>query len=190
MYIIIQIKEKFKPEIMKIYVLIFIILIFFFCSCNNRNKEIENELSQILGKDVELIDTLSYFSINRGLYNDSIPHQMKIVSYIDGSCGSCLYALASWKELLKSKDFENVFFRLYVKTYNLNQLSLILEEIDFNYPVVVDFQNQFYEKNNIQNQINYETLLVNKDNKILLVGNPLLNDEIKNLYLEAISKYK
>jgi hypothetical protein len=131
---------------MKIRILIFIASIYFIYSCNNRNKQIKGELSQIIGKKIELIDTLSNYSIDKGLYKEATPRQMKIISYIDGSCGSCLYSLANWKELIMSREFKNVSFRLYVKTYNLNQLTLILKEIDFHYPIVVDFQNQFYKK--------------------------------------------
>lgn len=175
---------------MKNKVLIFIVLLYFIYSCNNRNKKIEGELSQIIGKKIELIDTLSNYSIDKGLYKEVIPHQMKIISYIDGSCGSCLYSLANWKELIMSREFKNVSFRLYVKTYNLNQLSLILKEIDFHYSIVVDFQNRFYQKNNIQDEINYQTFLVDKENKILLVGNPLFSNEIKKMYLDVISQHK
>lgn len=175
---------------MKFRFLIFIVLIIIIYSCNNRNKKIKGELTQIIGKKIELIDTLSNYSIDKGLYKEVILPQMKIISYIDGSCGSCLYSLANWKELISSNEFKNISFRLYVKTYNLKQLTLILKEIDFQYPIVVDYQNQFYQKNHIQDEINYETFLVDKDNNILLVGNPLFSNEIKKLYLEVVSQYK
>jgi hypothetical protein len=46
------------------------------------------------------------------------------------------------------------------------------------------------KKNNLQDEINYETFLVDKDDNILLVGNPLFSNEIRKLYLEVISQHK
>jgi hypothetical protein len=166
--------------------LILISVTYIIYSCNNRNKHIKGDLIKMIGSKIDLIDTLSIYSIDKGLYKEDAPPQMKIVSYIDGSCGSCLYSLAGWKECIISNEFKNVSFRLYVKTYNFNQLVLTLEEIDFPHPIIVDFKNHFFNQNNIHNEFIYQTFLVDKDNKILLVGNPLLNREIKKLYLETI----
>ena len=166
----------------------FIILLVVVFSCNNKSKQIENDLSHLIGKKVELIDTLNYYSLNSGMYREDSLSDLKIVSYINGSCSGCLYSLSNWDELMEAEKFRNVSFRLYVKTTNLKQLDYILREIKFHNSIVLDFKNQFFELNKLREEIIYQTFLINKENKILLVGNPILSERIRKLYSETISK--
>ncbi|MFC5683651.1 hypothetical protein ACYE2N_00780 [Flavobacterium sp. MAHUQ-51] len=157
-------------------------------SCNKENKEINNELSEIIGKKIELIDSLSYYSQKKGFFKKQQDNSIKIVTYIDGGCGSCLYNLEKWKELMKAPELKNVCFLFYIKVYEKKQVSELISEIDFTYPIIADLSNQFYEVNRLKSDKNYQTFLVDKENKIVLVGNPLYSRKIMKLYFETISK--
>ncbi len=157
-------------------------------SCKRENKNIENTLLGIVGREINLIDSLKYYSKKNGFYNDSPKTDLKVVTYIDGGCGSCVFELNEWKEFLSSPKLKNVSCLFFVKSYDKKQIALILDEADFSYPVIIDLTNKFYEVNEINADKNYQTFLVNKDNEIVLVGNPTYNSQIKKLYFETISE--
>lgn len=165
---------------------VLVLFIAFLGSCTSKTKEIKNNLSQIVGKRIQLIDSLNYYSPEKGFYKDSPKSQIKIITYIDGGCGSCLYDLENWKRLIILPQLKDVSFMFYVKCYDRNQLISVLQEINFSYPVIVDATNRFYEVNNLNTDKTYQTFLVDGNNKVLIVGNPLYSKQIENLYLRNI----
>lgn len=64
--------------------LILVLLTISLISCKNENKEIENKLSEIIEKKIELIDSLSYYSPEKGFFKNHQNATIKIVTYIDG----------------------------------------------------------------------------------------------------------
>ena len=48
--------------------------------------------------------------------------------------------------------------------------------------------NVFINKiNNFPEQIEYQTFLLNQDNRVLIIGNPIKNEKLWNLYLRTIN---
>lgn len=62
-----------------------------------------------------------------------------------------------------------------------------LEMIIFTYPVCLDLGNKFYNANKIPDDMMLQTFLLDKDNKIIALGNPIHNSKIKDLFLNIIS---
>ena len=176
---------------MKNYYVKYIVGLFFIflLSCSQENKKIKDNLSQIIGQKVQLIDSLRYYSQEKGFYKDSIMEQLKIITFIDGGCGSCLYDLEKWKEIVALPKLKDIRFLFYVKCYNRNQLISVIKEINFTYPIIIDTSNQFYKVNNLKSDKTYQTFLVDKKNNILLVGNPLYSLQIKSLYLNTLAQF-
>ena len=61
-----------------------------------------------------------------------------------------------------------------------------LRAYDFNYPVCVDPQDSLDILNQFPEDENFHTFLLDKDNRVLAIGNPIHNPKIRKLYLDII----
>ena len=77
----------------------------------------------------------------------------------------------------------------YVKTNNVEQTGALMRQIEFNHPVIIDHTDIFYLKNKLPEDKRCQTFLVDQENKIILIGNPIYSDDIKKLYIRTIKKY-
>ena len=90
------------------------------------------------------------------------------------------------KEVERLKRDKDVVFYFCFAMQNQHLLELILRRYHFDYPVYVDRAKEFNELNNFPDNMNFRTFLVDKDNRILICGNPVGNEKIKDLYLKMI----
>ena len=64
------------------------------------------------------------------------------------------------------------------------------EIIHFDYPVIFDPDDQFRKKNNLNENNIFHTMLVDANNKVIIIGNPVNNVKMQNLYREIINEYR
>lgn len=64
------------------------------------------------------------------------------------------------------------------------EIMLLTENFDF--PVVIDEENQLNKLNNFSNNDIFHCFLLNKQNRIKIIGNPIYNTKIKELYFSEI----
>jgi len=130
------------------------------------------------------IDTLNV--LNDLKYN----HYLVIVSFIDGNCGVCIWDLSEWKRLIDDfKRYKDLSYLFYVNSIDYDSfLNYEKREINFPLPLINDEENAFIKKNKLSSNKLYQTFLIDENNKVILVGNPLLSKEIKKLYQEEIQK--
>ncbi len=159
-----------------------LILLLTIISCTDaiKNETIVNdELKSKIGK--ELI--LPLFSDKC----DSCKH--KIITYIDGDCPSCLENLDSWKEFTRLvDDIKTVQFICYLHSSNYRYLKSnydFFSESDF--IIIYDKEKVFFKKNNLSMNKVFHTFLIDASNNILLVGNPMVNKKIEDIYLKLLN---
>lgn len=116
---------------------------------------------------------------------------LKIVSRINGDCYSCLEQLKNWSafvnDVLKERE---VSFYIYVyisDTLVYNELNR--KEIHFNYPVIFDQNDQFKKLNNLNINEIFHTMLLDHSNKEIIIGNPIINTKLRELYIQTIKIY-
>ena len=56
----------------------------------------------------------------------------------------------------------------------------------FDYPMNIDRNDSLEILNSFPKEIAFQTFLLDKDNKVLAIGNPVLNPKVKDLYLRII----
>lgn len=121
--------------------------------------------------------------------------RLKLVLYIDSTtCNTCFIdKLYLWKDLF---DFRNQFneelslyFLLESSSSTLAQISFSLRKQELNYPIRIDTLFQFSKLNtHIPTSPVYHTFLLDKDNKVLMVGNPMTNKKMEKLFMEVVNK--
>ena len=75
---------------------------------------------------------------------------------------------------------------LYLCPKNVNELEVMLKRTDFEYPICLDMADSLNTLNHFPSNMAFQTFLLDKDNKVLAIGNPVLNPAVKELYLKII----
>ena len=116
----------------------------------------------------------------------------KVVTYIDSmGCTSCKLQLHRWKQLVAEVDSlteGRVPFLFYFHPKDMKELRYLTRRDKFIYPVCFDEQDEINRLNQFPSVMDFQTFLLDKDNKVVAMGNPILNPNIKDLYLEVISR--
>jgi len=182
-----------------IAVILLISLFTYNCNKTNQNREkkskVIKEINALKGKTIVFPDSLMV------IHKDSIvpieqsnlyaKESIKIATNIDGNCNACIQQLKKWKELInwsKQKNQLNILF--YIQVNDIKQFKeKIYPGIPVkDYPLIIDKNYSFLKQNNMPGETKYHTLLLGKNNKPVLVGNPAYNPKLMKLYKEEINK--
>lgn len=112
----------------------------------------------------------------------------KIYSYINGSCPSCIEDITKWRDVVPEfMKFNVPVILIFHSKDNFELIKYLCEskKIEpFPFPFFLDYKEQFYKQNTFLKEFDSEkaTLLVDKTNKIVVMGNPLHSKKIKEQY--------
>ncbi|WP_304650623.1 DUF1573 domain-containing protein [uncultured Bacteroides sp.] len=172
---------------MKCFYFLFVLFVFSSCQHQNDRKILELlkkwEGREILFPDLDVIDSVV----------KDVNWDYKIVTYIDSAeCFSCKLNLRDWmgmKQQVDSVD-KKVAFLFFLQTRRTEDLDYKMKWDAFNLPIVFDVQNLFCQLNHFPEDEKLRTFLLDKDNKVLAIGNPIHNPKVKELYLKIIQGEK
>lgn len=172
----------------------FLILLLAFCSCGDKSRgSIESMVKEWIGKEMlfPLSDSLIVYGIKDTVDLLQIKTDYRIVSYIDSKgCISCKLQLPHWKRFITEVDSvslgRGVPFLFYFHPQNKPELYKLLERYNFTYPVYIDEKDSLNKLNHLPLNMMFQTFLLDGNNKILAIGNPVLNPNIKRMYLRII----
>ena len=115
----------------------------------------------------------------------------KVVTYIDSvGCTSCKLQLPQWKKLVAEVDSltnGRVPFLFYFHPKDRKELRYLTRRDDFTYPVCFDERDELNRLNQFPTDMTFQTFLLDKDNKVVAMGNPVHNPKVKELYLGLIT---
>ena len=167
------------------------------CSCEDSDeRRVAKMIEDWTGRTI-LMPKESVFTLYGGdtvsFLKDYICADYKIINYVDSTdCVSCKLQISSWKVFLATldsvgTDLERIIPVLfYMCPKESAELKFILHREGFNYPICIDEKDSLNKLNHFPSDINYQTFLLDKDNKVLAIGNPVLNPKVKDLYLRII----
>lgn len=177
----------------KIILLLFLILLSYSCIHDNKKNDIQSLVKKwqgreiIFPKDQIIFETTAGDTIN--MMEKDKPY--KILMYIDSiGCISCKFKLSKWKKFIEeinSASKSNVLFYFFIHTNNIEEFKYILKRDNFTYPVCLDVNNCIDKLNNFPNKIAFQTFLLDNKNKVKIIGNPIDNINVKELYLQELS---
>ena len=115
----------------------------------------------------------------------------KVVTYVDSAgCTSGKLQLHRWKELVAEVDSltdGRVPFLFYFHPKDRKELRYLTRRDDFTYPVCFDEQDELNRLNQFPSDMTFQTFLLDKENKVVAMGSPVLNPKVKELYLGLIT---
>ncbi len=177
---------------MKIQSCLLIILLFF--ACGNRQKIVE-ELSQLQSKPI-ILPQQSRFTI---LGKDTVlmdfmkENQLKLLIYTDSSeCSSCtINKMFLWDNLIEySRRYKGnlkFYFIFSPRQQDEEGIRIALTNNAFDYPVLVDTIGEFAKLNpHLPKNKALHAFLLDENNNVILVGNPLHNKKIKEMFYRIV----
>lgn len=172
---------------------ILLLIICFLSSCKKTETEkLKELLQQWSGKEI-IFPSKPVFSIYGEEEVDVQISQAeyKIVRYIDSiDCTSCKLQLDKWKEFIAYTDSatnHSVPCLLFIHPKSKREVKIALKNERFNYPICFDTDNEFYKLNKFSFDPLVQTFLLDKDNKIIGIGDPAQKAKVKELYLNLIA---
>lgn len=174
---------------MKIKSLTVLFLTVFIFSCGNVQREnIETLLQSWSGKEIQF-PTHSIFTIGgKDTINFDMSGNFKILTYVDSiGCVSCKLQLNRWKafmEELNGIGLSSVKFLFFFSPEKRRDFLGTLKSENFTHPICIDEENKLNELNSFP--LAFHTFLLDKDNKVLAVGNPIHAPKVKELYMKII----
>lgn len=181
-------------KINKVYLILFIGFIGL-NACNRRVKKINEKLKEFVSEpiNIETHEFIRYCSDpTYNVCDDSV--NFRYVCYLDSSeCTPCaLKSAYLWNEEIsrftKDKNHFSVFYIL--STKKNKDLQVQIKESGFCQNVYIDTCGVFAKRNpHIPNNTMFHTFLMDKNNNIVLVGNPIKNKKIRKKFFEIMNRY-
>ena len=168
--------------------LLFLGTILSLLSCmDSREKEVMTLLNEWVGKEILYPKNLLICNDSSG---NSLESKYKVFIYTDSlGCVSCKLNLAKWRTFISMVDSVapgNVRALFVFQPKRINELRMLLKNENFSYSLYIDKDDQFNKLNHFPSKMEFQTFLLDKDNKVLAIGNPVLNPAVKELYLKII----
>jgi hypothetical protein len=177
------------------FIIILFFLSFYSCKENKKRSEAQQIVTEWIGKTVQFQDGIPCNILGKdtvsGLCSGSFQKEYKILLYVDSSgCSSCRLKLAQWRQLIEEADslFEgNLGFLFFFQPKNKKELGFLFQRDNFDYPVFIDMNNTVNHLNKFPHRGEYQCFLLDKSDRVLMIGNPTLNPKIWELYKEVIT---
>lgn len=166
------------------------IILLLSCTEHHRKKQIE----QLFSTEIILPDTSSLFNKALDSINLNIP--AKMVVYFDAeTCASCaLSRIWEWDEVSHITQANNgkyqTLFIFTPKQKDLSTVKRVFQGMHMeNKLVYIDDRQDFITNNpTIPEDAMFHTFLLDRKNKIVLVGNPVHNEKLWELYKNTIDQ--
>ena len=117
------------------------------------------------------------------------PSPYTILFYVDSnSCVDCKLKLNEWKQFKQEVDSSGgeVQYLFFIHNKRPKYVRNILRSGNFDWPVCLDQKNELDHLNQFPEDEQFHAFLLDRNFRVLVVGDPMRNLEIRNLYLKHI----
>lgn len=165
---------------------------FVLLSCNNVQQETKQILKKWYNKEIIIPSSLKPQIFNRDTNcTDLLNKEFKILLHVNpGGCSECKLKLFKWFQIIEEcKYLENkLSFLIVVNSPNIQQIRVIAIQNKFQYPIFYDINGKMDSLNQFPVNENLRCFLLNRENKVILMGNPVNNPQLLKLYLNKIKE--
>ncbi len=171
------------------------VLILFSCKKGDQIQTIEQVVEEWTGKTVILPDKFDCKVMGQDtLASDLFQKPYKVLLYVDSmGCTSCKLRMPEWRKIIKEADSiapDQIGFLFFFNPKSTKELDFLMKRDRFDYPIFVDESNEIDRKNHFPRGMSFQCFLLDKNNKVLVIGNPSINPHIWDLYKVQITGEK
>lgn len=171
-----------------------LLLTIFLSACQDKQKEIITLLvKEWQGKQILFPENMVFTRFASDTTNFVIPtSDYKVLVFVDSiGCTSCKLQLSRWKEFIRYTDSisqKNIPFLFFFQFDDQWEIHSLLIRENFDKPICLDRSDSLNQLNHFPKDIRFQVFLLDKNNKVVVIGNPVHNPNVKELYLEEISR--
>ena len=173
-------------------VVCFLIFFLFVCCINSTRIDNKDIVEDWIGKSVKFPESLKKENVINGSKDVKLVKcKGKIIVYVDSTgCLECKLSIPEWTLKIREMGILNpdIVFLFIINDTKYDVIKSILFKNKFCYPIYLDSGNCFYSENNLVDDSKYHVFLTDNKNKILLIGNPISNYKMWELYKEECRK--
>jgi len=181
--------------------ILYIIYILSIISCKNNDyknsiADLKSVVNNTLGNKLMIPDSLFLYKPFLNLAMDSVEianAEFKVYSLINSSCGTCIDGITKWNKL--SIEFNKYKIPIILICESNDDFELLRYFCDigqiskFPFPFFLNKMSNYSRVNKfMEKSDNFKTVLTDRNNNILLMGNPILSKGMKDLYINEIEK--
>lgn len=162
-------------------------------SCSSKTKK---QIEELRNSNLELsLDSLTKVKPFRGFDNEmGNSENLKFVVFWDSAnCTSCNFMhINNWNSIIyKANQITTVDFIFIMETTSENKEEIIslYHNSLFPYNIYLDLNHITKQNNSFLDNPLFHCLLVDKNDKIIFVGNPLNSEKVQESFLQGISYY-
>lgn len=169
-----------------------IIIVISLVSCNDKARYIR-DIEQLTGNKIEFPEGYVELSCSSSLRLENLLNQdVKIVSYIDNvACTACCAKyLKAWQTEINNLD-ENVAYIVVVRSTEKKEFLNFADSLSLDYPLMFYDSDIFGKQNGLKDILARDrTFLLNKDDEVILVGEPFGRERLSRLYKKCIDSLR
>ena len=161
-------------------------------NCSNSARDSYSIIEDWMGREIVFPVHLDFVSLDADTtVKVNMEKDFKILTYWDAEgCLSCKLQLAEWKQFIRyldRRDINNVQFLFFFHPDNVRDVKVQMKRDSFAYPVCFDREDALNKLNHFSSELQLQTFLLDKDNKVVAVGNPVYSPQVKGLYLRILA---
>lgn len=181
---------------MRIIFIVFVCIILFGGGCSDRERQFTKEIKILQSKVIRLPS--KGLIIRQGIELQKVDvneEVLKLVVYVDSvECTACaINHIDSWGPFVDYAEQFNNQLRFYFifspMKKELRGIELMISNTMFDYPILLDTLGEFEKLNpHLPKNGTFHTFLLDENNNVILVGNPLRNKKIKDMLYKIVEE--
>ena len=162
------------------------------CKDNSQKERITRLVKEWKGKQIKFPTDAIFTKYITDTTNFQIPSKgHKVLIYVDSlGCVSCKLQLRKWKQFIAYTDSVtggSVPFLFFFHSKDTDETRYILKIDQFDYPVCIDRADRLNKLNTFPSDVTFQTFLLDANNKVAVIGNPIHNPLVKELYMKKLT---
>jgi hypothetical protein len=169
-----------------------LILLSILSCCDSQTTRTKRLLKEWIGKEILFPQEARFTVLGNDVNVPLLSESHKILAYHDTEgCMECKLELHYWMQFMrdvqdKSRKKVSLMFVLDTTKENRDRIDSIMRLSQFDYPVWFDSDALFVETNKFPRERAFHFFLLDEDNRVVLIGNPISKSQIWDKYIEML----
>lgn len=181
---------------MKSVFVTFFCTVLFLVACSSRERQFAKEIKVLQSKMIRLPSKGLIMQRGKELQKDDVNEEVfKLIVYADSvECTACaINHINLWERFINyAKQFDDqlrFYFIFFPMQKELHGIKLMIANTKFDYPILLDSLGEFERLNpHLPQNKALHTFLLDENNNVLLVGNPLHNKKIEEMFYKVVEE--
>ncbi|MDF9830593.1 DUF1573 domain-containing protein [Parabacteroides sp. PF5-6] len=174
------------------YLFLLCIFIFVISSCKETEKERITRLEKEWQGKTVVFPQKPVFTLFADTLDWQVPDsEYKVLAYVDSTgCVSCKLQLLKWREWIREVETvtgKAVPFVFFFHAKKPRDIIYTMKRDQFDYPVCLDTEGELNRLNHFPTDMAFQTFLLDRENRVVVIGNPIHSPSVKELYLKHIT---